>query len=66
MNPFNRKVPVLKVSVNKSKKGLNEKNKKLLNSSDEYILACRPFFSFIFNEIQKIRGEENNEKTKEN
>lgn len=63
---LNRKTPVLKVSVGRNRKGLSENDKKLLLSKDDYILACKPFYNFMFEEIKKIRGENLNEKTKEN
>ena len=63
---LNRKMTVVKVSLNKSKKGLVEENKKVLNTKDEYSLACHPFYKFIFDEIRNLRGENNNEKEQEN
>lgn len=59
----NRKGAVLKISATKTRgKGLNCNSKTLLQSNENYCQSCNPFYTFIYEEVKKLREEKQNEK----
>lgn len=60
----------MKITAKKNRNGIDNKTdnvtKKVLESKENYNQVCNPFFKFIYEEIEKLRGEKENEKTKKN
>ncbi len=55
---YEEKQAVLKITASKSRTGLKaEFRKKVLETKDTYKVSSNPFFKFIYDEIQKLRGE---------
>lgn len=52
------KQAVVKITASKNKNGIKEETqKKLLQTDTPLQVAINPFFKFIYDEIQKLRGE---------
>ncbi len=54
---FNKQ-KVVKITTSKSRSAYCEKSAKLLSTQESYYKARNYFFNFLFQEINKLRGEE--------
>ena len=55
---YEEKQAVLKITAYKSRTGMKaEFRKKVLETKDTYKVSSNPFFKFIFEEVEKLRGE---------
>lgn len=55
---YEEKQAVLKITASKSRTGIKaEFRKKVLETKDTYKVSSNTFFKFIFEEVEKLRGE---------
>ena len=54
---INQKVNVVQIAATRKRKELQKNSGQVLEGADFYNLAKNPFYSFIYEEVKKLRGE---------